>query len=69
MTVNDYMALHYTIVLKLDDEGDWMAKILELNGCMTHADTVLKALRNLHEAQRMWIESMLESGQVVPIPK
>jgi len=68
MTVNDYMALHYTIVMKLDDDGDWICKILEFDGCVAHDDSVLKALRNLHEAQRMWIEATLEAGQEVPMP-
>jgi predicted RNase H-like HicB family nuclease len=68
LTVDEYMALHYTIMTRLDDEGDWLARIKEFDGCMAHADTLLKALRNLHSAQRAWIEVSLEAGLIIPMP-
>src|SRR5690348_10186893 len=67
-TTDEYMALPYTIVLKKDDDGDVVAKITELEGCIAHGPDEAEALRCLREVQRVWIESCLESGQQIPEP-
>jgi len=63
-----YMSLPYTVVLRRDDEGDVVARVSELPGCVTHGSSEEEALRNLREVQQLWIEDCLEAGQRVPAP-
>ena len=69
MTVADYLELPYTIVLKRDEEGDWMATIAELDGCLAYGSDVAEATSRLKEVQRGWIELALEAGQDIPLPQ
>jgi antitoxin HicB len=64
-----YMNLPYTVVLKTDDEGDIVARVQELAGCIAHGDTVEKALKRLREFQLAWIETALDSGEPIPTPE
>jgi antitoxin HicB len=69
-TVDHYMALPYTVVLRPDlDEKDFVARVVELPGCSEHGDTPEKALHNLDEAKRLWITTRLESGLPIPSPE
>jgi len=64
-----YMALPYTIILKPDEEGDILAQVKELPGCLAHGQNASEALEILREFQRAWIERRIESGQPVPEPE
>jgi len=64
-----YMDLPYSIILRKDTSGDFFAQIEELPGCLAHGDTETEALINVREAQQLWIEDCLESGQPVPEPE
>jgi len=68
MNAKDYLALPYTRVLRKDDEGDFVARITELPGCVAHGATELEALEALAEAQSMWIEDAIEADQPIPMP-
>jgi antitoxin HicB len=68
MELKDYLALPYTIVLKRDDEGDWVAQVQELEGCLTHGSTQAEALDRLEEAKTLWLESALTHGIPIPAP-
>lgn len=63
-----YMGLPYTIILRRDEEGDYIAQIEELEGCIAHGATEQEALENLKEAQDLWITDRLERGYPVPEP-
>jgi antitoxin HicB len=67
--VTHYMGLPYTIILKRDDEGDFVCRVEELKGCTAHGKTEIEALGRLKEAQQLWILDCLESGDPVPAPK
>lgn len=58
----------YTRVLQRDHEGDVVATIRELRGCMAHGATEAEALTNLAEAQAMWMRSAQEAGLPIPPP-
>jgi antitoxin HicB len=45
-----------------------VAKVVELPGCSAHGADEQEALRNLEEAQRLWIEDCLAAGDAVPEP-
>ncbi len=63
-----YLSLSYTIVLRRDEEGDFVARIDELAGCISHGKTSQVALDNLEAIKEVWISECIESGQPVPEP-
>lgn len=67
--LNYYMNLHYTVVLRDDDEGDVVATIQELPGCMAHGNDASEAWQRIHDVQKVWIEECLESGDPIPEPE
>ena len=67
--INYYLSLSYTIVLRPDEEGDVVARIDELPGCVAHGKSNLEALDELESMKKLWIEDCLEGGETVPEPK
>ena len=63
-----YLALPYTVVLRRDEERDYVARIEELPGCSTHGKSPQEALENLEEVKSAWIEDCLEQGDPIPEP-
>src|SRR5260370_9365587 len=63
-----YLELPYTVLLRRDGDGDFVAKIEELPGCSSHGKTREEALGNLDEAKSLWIQDCLENGDPVPLP-
>jgi antitoxin HicB len=72
MKVEDYLELPYTIEI-LKDKGDnysgWFARVVELPGCMTQADTFAELSDMIREAMAVWIETALEDGETIPMPR
>ena len=64
-----YRSLPYGIVLRKDEEGDWVARIKELPGCTAHGATQIEALNNLDEVMDTWLEDALASGAAIPEPR
>jgi antitoxin HicB len=63
-----YLELPYTIVVRRDEDGDFVARVDELPGCAAHGKSPEEALANLEEAKQLWISESLEAGQNVPEP-
>lgn len=71
-TVEEYLALPYTIEVHRDDsDGElaYVARVVELPGCLTQADTFEELEEMVQDAMRAWIESALEDGAPVPEPR
>jgi predicted RNase H-like HicB family nuclease len=71
MNAADYMKLPYNINIKrVEDESGayYFATVLELDGCMSHGETIEEASVNIREAMEGWIETKLEAGYEVPKP-
>lgn len=72
MTVEEYLELPYTIEV-VKDEGDdyagWFARVVELPGCMTQTDTFAELSEMIRDAMRAWLESALEDGETIPLPR
>ena len=66
--IHYYFSLPYTVVVRRDEEGDYVARIDELPGCSTHGENPQDALENLKEVQKAWIEDCLEQGDPIPEP-
>ena len=71
-TLEYYMDLPYSIeVIRDSDEENpgWVAKIKELPGCLTLADTFEELEGMIRDALRSWIEVALEDGIPIPEPR
>ena len=72
-TLEYYQGLQYRIELMRDDsdpsEPVWFAKIFELPGCITEADTAEEATEMIQDAMTAWLETALEAGRAIPEPR
>jgi predicted RNase H-like HicB family nuclease len=60
-------ALHFTVVLEWDEEGQgWAVSVPALPGCFTQGDTREEALRNAEEAIAGFLEAMVKAGEPLP---
>ena len=64
-----YLDLPYTKILRRDEEGEFVARIDELPGCVAHGKNEGEALERLKEVQALWITDSIESGDTVPEPE
>ncbi len=65
-----YMSLPYSILLipPDGDETTWVAKIPELRGCSTYAESREEVLEMIEDAKHTWLEISLEHGDPIPEP-
>lgn len=69
--VEAYLRLPYTIEVIRDDDPNypgWVARVVELPGCMTQADILAELEWMLEDAMRTWIEISIEAGDPIPEP-
>ena len=70
-TIDDYLSLPYSIEVRQlyaeDGSISYFAKVIELPGCMTEADSKEELWEMIDDAKRMWLEVALEDG--IPIPE
>lgn len=70
--VEQYLHLPYSIEV-VRDEGEgfsgWFARVVELPGCMTQAETLEELEGMIQDAMRAWIETALEDGAPIPEPR
>jgi len=61
----------YPVLVTLEDDGDgpyYFARVLDLPGCMTHAESLAELGPQVDEAIATWIEMAQEDGEPVPEP-
>ena len=69
VSLNAYMTLPYTIeIIPDEDEGGYVARIRELPGCLTQANTWEELSQMIEDAKRLWLESALAHGDSIPEP-
>lgn len=68
-TLSEYEGLPYTIMIKKDQAGDFIARILELPGCLAHGSTEAAAVKELKSMFVLWVEDALDSGDRIPEPE
>lgn len=71
-TIDDYMGLPYTIQVIRDpnpEDPGWVARVVELPGCLTQADSFEELEDMIQDAIRSWVETALEDGIPVPEPR
>lgn len=60
----------YEIIIHWSEaDQSYVADVPELSGCMAHGDTPEKALANVMEAMRLWLDTAREFGDPIPEPK
>ncbi|RPI87345.1 MAG: toxin-antitoxin system HicB family antitoxin [Chloroflexi bacterium] len=71
-SVEDYLKLPYTIEVVRDDDYEnpgWVARVKELTGCITQGDTFEELQEMIEDSMRLWIETALEDGEEIPVPR
>jgi antitoxin HicB len=71
-TLEEYLTLPYHIEVIRDDDDEnpgWVARVIELPGCITQGDTFEELGEMIEDAMRGWIGVALEDGIPVPEPK
>jgi predicted RNase H-like HicB family nuclease len=63
------MSKYEIIIYWSDEDNAFIAEVPELPGCTAHGDSYESALRHVHEAMRLWIDTAREFGDPVPVPK
>jgi len=63
-----YMNLPYTIIIRKNSDGIYEANIAELDGCLSHGETLDEAVKMILDAKQCWIEANFEAGDVIPEP-
>lgn len=66
-----YLNLNYEFKLRQlsDEEGSgWFVEIPLLPGCMSDGETVEKAMNNIQDAKKSWIQTSLELNRPIPEP-
>jgi len=69
--VDYYANLPYTIAIEKWDDGNgpyYVAKVMELPGCMIHGSTPAEAMEEITGVMRDWIRTNLEIGHKIPPP-
>ncbi|MFH1825041.1 MAG: type II toxin-antitoxin system HicB family antitoxin [Candidatus Firestonebacteria bacterium] len=66
--MSPYMKLPYTIELIQEEVGGFHVKVKELPGCMSYGKTAAEAIKNIKDAQLLWIETAIEKGIDIPSP-
>lgn len=71
MTVDDYMRLPWTIVVRYHDRegGYWSAEVAELPGCRHATSNRADLLSQLEVVQRIMLDTMLQLGEPIPEPE
>ncbi|MBA3870242.1 MAG: type II toxin-antitoxin system HicB family antitoxin [Anaerolineae bacterium] len=68
-TLDYYLSLPYTIEIIPDvEEGGYVARVKELRGCMTQAETWEELNLMIEEAKMGWLEVALEYGHPIQEP-
>jgi len=59
--------MHYSVILERDPGGFVVAHVPALRGCVSQGKNKREALRNVKEAIALYVETLIENGQTVPI--
>jgi predicted RNase H-like HicB family nuclease len=67
-SIDYYLKLNYPVEVVECEEGGYFARLPDLPGCMTQAETMNELLANVREAKEVWLEGALEAGENMPLP-
>ncbi len=60
----------YEIIIYWSDEDKiFVAEVPELKSCMAHGKTQAEAVKNINQAIELWLETAIEFGDEIPLPR
>ena len=63
-----YLKLRYPVNIYPDADGGFVAEIEKLPGCLTQGETLEETMPNINEARELWLETVYENGDKIPLP-
>ena len=63
-----YLGLKYPVTIISDVTGGFVAEIKDLPGCYSQGETLEETYQNIEEARCLWMESMYEDSNEIPLP-
>ena len=67
-TLAYYLDLPYTIRVRRDEAGDYVARVEELQGCAAHGSSRPDAIEKAQHSMELWLEDALAAGEPIPEP-
>jgi len=67
-TLEDYLALDYSLDVVADPDGGYVLVYPDLPGCMTQVETLEEVGAAAQEIRHLWIETQYEDGFPIPLP-
>ena len=58
--------MKYRVLIEVDEDGIFCARIPALPGCLSDGETREEALANIREAAELYIESLKKHGDPIP---
>src|SRR5579884_3933978 len=68
-SLEEYLALPYTVRVTPDPSGGYVADVEELPGCITQGETWEEVGQMIRDAMTAWISIRIEDGRAVPVPR
>lgn len=63
-----YLSLNYPLTFYPDDDGGFVAEVIDLPGCLSQGDTLEETFEMIAEAKELWLEVAHEYGDPIPMP-
>ena len=60
--------MKYRVLIEPDEDGEFVAQVPSLPGCISQGDTRSEALANIREAIALYLESLEEHDEPIPPP-
>lgn len=60
--------MRYRVLIQQDEDGNIMAEVPSLPGCISQGKTGEEAVMNVREAMAAYLESLEEHGNPIPPP-
>jgi len=58
--------MRYTAVIEQETDGGYVATVPALPGCVSQGDTRDEVMRNIREAEDLYVEDCIAAGDPVP---
>jgi predicted RNase H-like HicB family nuclease len=59
--------MRYTVILEREEDGGYHAFVPALKGCHSQGDNAEEAFQNVAEAIELYIDSLREHGETIPV--
>lgn len=69
LTLEDYLALDYSLDVVADPDGGYVLVYPDLPGCMTQVETLEEVGAAAQEIRHLWIETQYEDGFPIPLSR